>query len=217
MKKLAVEQAVGMALCHDITQVKDGFKGAVFKRGHIIRPEDIDTLLDVGKRTVFVWEDNANEVHEEDAALRMAAMAPVEHAYYSELSEGKVTLIARRRGMFRVNKELLRQNTNLVPFYTTKNYLHVLKYSTDRYMRTHCFMNLSGNIVLFIPAGWLLPRLWGWLQNFFRFFAFCAGLIFLVETVQLFTLLGRFDIDDLILNLSGMILGFILFHLGQPR
>ena len=114
-------------------------------------------------------------------------------------------------------KELLRQNTNLVPFYTTKNYLHVLKYSTDRYMRTHCFMNLSGNIVLFIPAGWLLPRLWGWLQNFFRFFAFCAGLIFLVETVQLFTLLGRFDIDDLILNLSGMILGFILFHLGQPR
>ena len=114
-------------------------------------------------------------------------------------------------------KELLRQNTNLIPFYTTKNYLHVLQYSTDRYMRTHCFLNLAGNIVLFIPAGWLLPRLWGWLRNFFRFFTFCAGLIFLVETVQLFTLLGRFDIDDLILNLSGMILGFILFHLGHRR
>ena len=78
-------------------------------------------------------------------------------------------------------------------------------------MRTHCFMNLAGNIVLFIPAGWLLPRLWVWMRNFFRFFALCAGVIFLVETVQLFTLLGRFDIDDLILNLFGMILGFILF------
>ena len=114
-------------------------------------------------------------------------------------------------------KELLQQNTNLVPFYTTKNYLYVLKNSTDRYMRTHCFMNLTGNIVLFIPAGWLLSRLWERLRNFFRFFAVCAGIIFLVETVQLFSLLGRFDIDDLILNLLGMILGFILFHLGRRR
>ncbi len=114
-------------------------------------------------------------------------------------------------------KELLRQNTSMIPFYTTKNYLYVLKHSADRYMRTHCFMNLGGNILLFIPAGWLLPRLWGWLRNFFRFFAFCAGVIFLVETVQLFTLLGRFDIDDLILNLSGMTVGFILFHLGRRR
>ena len=114
-------------------------------------------------------------------------------------------------------KELLRQNTNLVPFYTTKNYLHVLQNSTDRYMRTHCFMNLAGNVVLFIPAGWLLPRLWGRLRNFFRFFVLCTGIIFLVETAQLFSLLGRFDIDDLILNLFGMILGFILFHLGRRR
>jgi len=114
-------------------------------------------------------------------------------------------------------KELLKQNTNLVPFYTTKNYLHVLRYSTDRYMRVHCFINLGGNILLFVPAGWLLPRIWGKLRNFFRFIALCAGVIFLVETVQLFTLLGRFDIDDLILNLAGMVLGFILFHLGHRR
>ncbi len=114
-------------------------------------------------------------------------------------------------------KAILRQNTNLVPFYTVKNYLRVLEHSADRYMRAHCFLNLSGNVLLFIPAGWLLPRLWAWLQNFFRFFCFCAGVIFLVEILQLFTLLGRFDIDDLILNLSGMILGFILFHLGRRR
>ena len=114
-------------------------------------------------------------------------------------------------------KALLQQNTNLIPFYTTKNYLYVLQNSTDRYMRTHCFMNLAGNIILFIPIGWLLPRLWVELRNFFRFFAVCIGVMFLVETVQLFSLLGRFDIDDLMLNLFGMVLGFILFHLGRRR
>jgi molybdenum cofactor synthesis domain-containing protein len=89
--------------------VRDGFKGAIFKRGHVIRREDIETMLDLGKRTVFVWEDNAGEIHEEDAALRMGAMAPVENAHYTGVSEGKVTLIADQRGMFRVNTQLLRQ------------------------------------------------------------------------------------------------------------
>lgn len=78
MKKVRVEEAVGMAICHDITAMRDGFKGAAFKRGHVIRKEDIPSLLDIGKRTVFVWEENAGEIHEEDAARRMAAMAPVE-------------------------------------------------------------------------------------------------------------------------------------------
>ncbi len=113
MKKVRVEEAVGMAICHDITAMRDGFKGAAFKRGHVIREEDIPSLLDIGKRTVFVWEENAGEIHEEDAARRMAAMAPVEGAVYEGPSEGKMTLIAERRGMFRVDRELLR-SINLI-------------------------------------------------------------------------------------------------------
>ena len=109
MKKINVENAVGMELCHDITAMFDGFKGALFKRGHIIQEEDISRLLDIGKRTVFVWEENAGEIHEEDAAKRMAAMAPVAHAHYTEPSEGKVLLFAEERGMFRVDTELLKQ------------------------------------------------------------------------------------------------------------
>lgn len=109
MKKIRVENAVGMELCHDITEMKDGFKGAAFKRGHIIRKEDIPHLLDLGKRTVFVWEENAGEVHEEDCARRMAAMAPVPGAHYTAPGEGKVLLMADARGMFRVNRELLRK------------------------------------------------------------------------------------------------------------
>ena len=109
MKKIRVEDAVGMALCHDITAMRDGFKGAAFKRGHVITPEDIPALLDLGKRTVFVWEENAGEIHEEDAALRMAAMTPVEGAHYTDPSEGKVLLMADKRGMFRVDTALLQQ------------------------------------------------------------------------------------------------------------
>lgn len=107
MKKINVENAIGMTLCHDITEMKDGFKGAAFKRGHIIREEDIPHLLDIGKRTVFVWEENAGEIHEDDCARRMAAMAPVEGAHYTGPSEGKVLLFADQRGMFRVNTRLL--------------------------------------------------------------------------------------------------------------
>ena len=109
MKKINVENAVGLELCHDITAMRDGFKGAAFKRGHIIKEEDIPKLLDLGKRTVFVWEANAGEIHEEDCALRMAAMAPVEGAHYTGPSEGKVLLFADRRGMFRVNTRLLEE------------------------------------------------------------------------------------------------------------
>ena len=109
MKKVNVTDAIGMELCHDITEMRDGFKGAAFKRGHIIKEEDIPRLLDLGKRTVFVWEENAGELHEEDCARRMAAMAQVDGAHYTEPSEGKVLLYADIRGMFRVDTELLLQ------------------------------------------------------------------------------------------------------------
>lgn len=109
MKKVKVQDAVGLTLCHDLTEMRDGFKGAAFKRGHVITAEDIPHMLDIGKRTVFVWEENAGEIHEEDAALRMAAMAPVPGAHYTAPSEGKVLLMADAAGMLRVDTDLLRE------------------------------------------------------------------------------------------------------------
>lgn len=109
MKKVRVEDAVGLTLCHDLTEMRDGFKGAAFKRGHVIREEDIPHMLNIGKRTVFVWEENAGEIHEEDAARRMAAMAPVPGAHYTEPSEGKVLLMADQEGMLRVDTGLLKE------------------------------------------------------------------------------------------------------------
>lgn len=109
MKKVNVENAVGMTLCHDITAMRDGFKGAEFRRGHVIQEADIPRLLDIGKKTIFVWEENAGEIHEEDAALRMAAMAPVEGTHCTGPYEGKILMFADKNGMFRVDTELLRE------------------------------------------------------------------------------------------------------------
>ena len=109
MKRIPVEDAVGRTLCHDLTEMRDGFKGPAFRRGHVITAEDIPHMLDIGKRTVFVWEENAGEIHEEDAALRMAARAPMEGAHYTAPSEGKVLLLADREGMLRVDTALLRR------------------------------------------------------------------------------------------------------------
>ena len=107
MKKINVQDAIGMELCHDITEMNDGFKGVAFKRGHMIQECDVEHMLRIGKQHIFVWEENAGEIHEDDCARRMAAMAPVEGAHYTEPAEGKVLLFADQRGMFRVNTKLL--------------------------------------------------------------------------------------------------------------
>ena len=109
MKKVNVEDAVGMTLCHDLTAMRDGFKGAEFKRGHVIKEEDIPRMLDIGKRTVFVWEENAGEIHEEDAAIRMAKAFHMDNVREQGPSEGKILFFAEERGMFRVDSELLRE------------------------------------------------------------------------------------------------------------
>lgn len=107
MKKVKVQDAIGMTLCHDITAMVDGFKGAAFKRGHVVTQEDIPRLLDIGKQHVFIWEENAGEIHEEDAARRLSQMTAVDGAHYGSTSEGKIQLFADQDGMFRVDKALL--------------------------------------------------------------------------------------------------------------
>lgn len=108
MKKVRVEDAVGMTLCHDITAIDDRFKGAAFHRGQVITQEDVEKLKNIGKQHIFIWEENAGEIHEEDAALRLSKLCAVEGGVYSGPSEGKMVQKAGVRGMFRVNVPLQR-------------------------------------------------------------------------------------------------------------
>ncbi len=107
-------------------------------------------------------------------------------------------------------EELLRQNVNLTPLYTIKNYLRVVIHRSNDAVFTHCLINLLGNVLLFIPFGYLLPRLWKKQKNFFVFMLTALLSILVIELVQLFTLLGSFDVDDIILNISGMIVGYLI-------
>ena len=109
MKKINVENAIGMVLCHDITAMRDGFKGAEFTRGHVIQAADIPKLLDIGKKTVFIWEENAGEIHEDDAALRIAKATAIKNTHSTGPSEGKILFFADIPGLFRVNIDLLRE------------------------------------------------------------------------------------------------------------
>ena len=114
-------------------------------------------------------------------------------------------------------EQQLRQNINLQPFLTIGNYWKVICKRTNDAALMHSVINLCGNIFLFIPIGVFLPRIYYKLQNFFRFFCVCFGVMFLVEVLQLFTLLGSFDVDDIILNLLGMTLGFICYHISRKK
>lgn len=107
MKKVAVEQAVGMKLCHDITEMRDGFKGVAFKRNTVIREEDVEHLLNIGKRHVFVWDETLNELHEDDCAQRLAAISATPGAVFSGPAEGKMLMTAENEGLFTVDEDLL--------------------------------------------------------------------------------------------------------------
>ena len=67
MKLIRTEDAVGQVLCHDITQIIPGqFKGARFRKGHIVQPEDIPVLLSIGKENLYVWEKRPGILHEDE-------------------------------------------------------------------------------------------------------------------------------------------------------
>jgi len=99
---------VGLPLAHDITEIIPGkHKGPAFRRGHIVRSEDISKLLDVGKRHLYVMELEPDEVHEEEAARRLARAAAGAHLCFSDPSEGRVNVMAEISGLLKVDADLL--------------------------------------------------------------------------------------------------------------
>ena len=108
-KSIPVDQAVGMVLPHDITEiVKDKFKGCAFKKGHIIRSEDIEHLRRLGKEHIYVLELTEDEIHENEAArLLVAALAGEGTEYEDNVVEGKVAVTAACDGLLKINKQVL--------------------------------------------------------------------------------------------------------------
>ncbi|MGF6906114.1 molybdopterin-binding protein [Fusobacterium sp. PH5-44] len=108
MKEVKVENAVGMILCHDITEiVPEKFKGTAFRKGHVIKEEDIEKFLDLGKKNIFVWDLEEGYIHENDAAYKMVKSTIGQGIQYDEPKEGKINLIAAHKGILKINTELL--------------------------------------------------------------------------------------------------------------
>lgn len=116
MKQIRTEDAVGHVLCHDMTQIIPGesaddktrFKGVRFKKGHVVEKADIPVLLSMGKEHLYVWELGDNQLHENDAAHRMAVLCHGENCLVSkEPHEGKLTITAAVDGVFELDTQRL--------------------------------------------------------------------------------------------------------------
>ncbi|ACT01433.1 VanZ family protein [Paenibacillus sp. JDR-2] len=104
-------------------------------------------------------------------------------------------------------------NYNIVPFHTIKSLIyHRHAYNTDTWVK-----NLFGNIVLFIPLGVCFPLLSRRLFQAARSLAAIIILLFLVESIQLVTKVGSFDVDDIILNTLGACIGLVFIKLFASR
>lgn len=130
IKKINVEEAIGKPLLHDITGIlKDGFKGVVFKRNHIIKPEDVETLKDIGKEHIYVGDLEEDQVHEEDAIMKLIPHILGENVSASGLSEGKTNIISDVDGVFVLDRQGLYEINNLGDFTiaTIKSFTKVKK------------------------------------------------------------------------------------------
>jgi molybdenum cofactor synthesis domain-containing protein len=108
-KTIPVKDAVGMVLAHDITEIrKDEFKGRAFRKGHIIRHEDVCNLQRLGKENLFVLQIAGDEMHEDDAAHALAtALMGTGVRIQGEPREGKINIVADRDGLLKIDCEAL--------------------------------------------------------------------------------------------------------------
>ncbi len=109
LRKMPLQEAVGTVLAHDITEIRPGeFKGRAFKKGHVIRQEDVCHLQRLGKEHLFVLNMKDDEVHEDEAAYMLAhALMGKGVEIKGEPKEGKINLVAEMDGLLKINQEAL--------------------------------------------------------------------------------------------------------------
>jgi len=108
-QKIRVEDAVGMALAHDVTEVqRGGFKGAAFHKGHVVSEADVCRLQKLGKKHLYILKIEEGYLHEDEAALALAeAFCGPGVGFHDEPREGKINLLAAHDGLLKVEVEAL--------------------------------------------------------------------------------------------------------------
>ncbi|MBQ0064855.1 MAG: molybdopterin-binding protein [Firmicutes bacterium] len=110
LKSIPTTEAVGHVLCHDITQIIKGVsKGPRFKKGHIVKEEDIPVLLSIGKDNLYIYENDGSYMHENDGAMVLCDLCKNEYMTTSDIKEGKVELRSTVSGVLKIDTEKLFQ------------------------------------------------------------------------------------------------------------
>ena len=108
----------------------------------------------------------------------------------------------------------IQDRINLVPFKTIMTFV---KEFDSMYSTSQIMLNLFGNVCAFMPMALFLPLLFKRQNKFFQFVITLILMILGIEFLQLITGSGRFDIDDLILNLFGAVLVYLLFKIKSVK
>jgi len=99
---------------------------------------------------------------------------------------------------------------NLIPMHTITEFWNNLHGGG----RSHAFINLAGNVVMFVPLGFFIPCVFRKADSFRRSMLYALIMIVCIEIIQLVTLLGSLDVDDLILNMIGVVIGYLIYRLA---
>ena len=108
-KTVPVDQAVGMTLAHDMTEIIPGkSKGPAFKRGHKVKASDLCRLMRMGKNNLYILDLDDTQVHEDDAVFELAsALSGPGVEFSADPKEGKLELRAAYPGLFKVDVDAL--------------------------------------------------------------------------------------------------------------
>ncbi len=103
---------------------------------------------------------------------------------------------------------------NIIPLRTVHEYIGMYR-SGHPNLVNHAIVNIGGNIIMFIPFGFLIPCLSKIISSITNVIIITIVTIFAVEIVQYALRLGAFDIDDLILNTLGSAFGYIILRITK--
>ena len=140
MKEIATREAVGQALCHDIVRIVIGqTKETAFKRGHVIRQEDVAVLESLGKEHVYVLEESDGDLlHEEDVARALYEMAGGQGLSASDVNQGRIDAIVDFDGLLKVDVDLLTAINSVGQLTIVTKYNHTPVKAGDKVAGMRC-------------------------------------------------------------------------------